>query len=122
MIGAGHIRYFLSRWGNLNRFQNQGWEAYNAMLAAFWHHRTQKRGGKHAVNRSKILPIARWILRIMLWRTGEAQRFFQQMDTDYSSDSSFAESDLDADDYDSTSSDAVDDSTVDYESSSDEQY
>jgi uncharacterized protein CbrC (UPF0167 family) len=122
MIGAGHIRYFLSRWGNLNRFQNQGWEAYNAMLAAFWHHRTQKGGGKHAVNRSKILPIARWILRIMLWRTGEAQRFFQQMDTDYSSDSSFAEKDLDANDYDSTSSDAVDDSTVDYESSSDEQY
>jgi hypothetical protein len=50
MLGAGHVRYFLSKWKNFNRLQNQGWEAYNAMIAAFWHHRTRKGGGK-------ILPI-----------------------------------------------------------------
>ena len=27
MLGAGHIRYYLVKWENLNRFQNQGWEA-----------------------------------------------------------------------------------------------
>jgi hypothetical protein len=67
MLGAGHLRYYLHKWGNLNRFQNQGWEAYNAMFTAFWHHRTQKCGGKHEVSRSKILPIARWILRLIMW-------------------------------------------------------
>jgi hypothetical protein len=113
MIGAGHFRYFLTRWGNLNRFQNQGWEAYNAMLMAFWHHRTQKGGGKHAVNRSKILPIARWILRLMLWRTGEAQRFFQRMDIDEESSSSSGVNSSDDDGYDST------DSNVNYSSESD---
>lgn len=80
LIGAGHLRFFLNRWGNLHRFQNQGWEAYNAMVTAFWHHRTQKGGGKHVVSRSKILPIARWILRLMLWRTGEAQQFFRNLE------------------------------------------
>lgn len=78
MLGAGHIRYYLQKWGNLNRFQNQGWEAYNAMITAFWHHRTRKGGGK--VNRSKIVPIAQWILRLMLWRTGEAQKYFQSLE------------------------------------------
>jgi hypothetical protein len=64
MLGAGHIRYYLRKWGNLHRFQNQGWEAYNAMITSFWHHRTRKGGGK--LNRSKIVPIAQWILRLML--------------------------------------------------------
>ncbi len=72
MLGAGHIRYYLQKWGNLNRFQNQGWEAYNAMITAFWLHQTWMGGGK--VNCSKIVPIAQWILSLMLWQTGEAQK------------------------------------------------
>mmetsp|Transcript_11066 Transcript_11066/g.15966 ORF Transcript_11066/g.15966 Transcript_11066/m.15966 type:complete len:100 (-) Transcript_11066:15-314(-) len=87
MLGAGHVRYYLKRWRNLSRFQNQGWEAYNALIAAFWHHRTQK-GGNSGLIRSRILPIARWILRLMLWRTGTAQQFFRNLETriDYSED------------------------------------
>jgi hypothetical protein len=80
MVGAGHITYFLKKWRNLNRFQNQGWESYNQQVAAFWHHRTTKGGGKHC--RSKIKPIARWLLRLMMWKTGEGDRFFQQMEHD----------------------------------------
>jgi hypothetical protein len=78
MLGAGHIRYYLKFWRNLNRFSNQGWEAYNQMVASFWHHRTTKGGSKYN-NRSRILPIARWLLRMMMWKTGEADRFFQQL-------------------------------------------
>lgn len=81
MLGAGHIRYYLKRWRNLNRFQNQGWEAYNAMIASFWHHRTKRGGGgKNEVDRSKIKPIARWILRLMLWKTGAAKEYFQNLE------------------------------------------
>ncbi len=80
MLGAGHLRYYLKKWKNLNRFQNQGWEAYNAMLAAFWHHRTRKGGGKNEKQRSKVQPIAQWILRLILWRTGEAQQFFRSLE------------------------------------------
>ena len=97
MLGAGHIRYFLRKWKNLNRFQNQGWEAYNGMIAAFWHHRTRKGGGKYISQRSQILPIARWILRVMLWRTGEAQRYFRSLDEelDLSDGDSYSSSDSD---------------------------
>jgi hypothetical protein len=48
------------------------------MITSFWHHRTCKGGGK--VNRSKILPIAQWILRLMLWQTGVAQKFFTSLE------------------------------------------
>ena len=76
MLGAGHMRYYLQKWRNLNRFQNQGWEGYNNHVACYWHHRTQK-GGR---GRSKILPIAKWLLRLMMWKTGTGQQFFQQLE------------------------------------------
>ncbi len=60
MMGAGHLRYNLTKWHNLHRFQNQGWEAYyNQQVAAFWHHQTEKGEG---CDKSKIRPIAHWIL------------------------------------------------------------
>ena len=83
MVGAGHIRYYLKKWRNLHRYQNQGWEAYNQQVAAFWHHRTTKGGTNHGaevLHRSKILPIARWLVRLMMWKTGEGDRFFQALE------------------------------------------
>ena len=95
MIGAGHIRYFLKKWRNLHRFSNQGWEAYNALVANYWHNRTQKGGGRG--DKSKILAIAQWLLRVMMWRTGEGDRFFK--DIKYGNYDSSDDSDED-DDYD----------------------
>ena len=92
LLGAGHIRYFFLKWRNLHRFSNQGWEAYNALVANYWHHRTQKGGGKG--EKSKILAIAQWLLRAMMWRTGEGDRYFKELinsdenDNDKSSDNS----------------------------------
>ena len=93
MIGAGHIRYFLKKWRNLHRFSNQGWEAYNALVANYWHHRTQKGGGRG--DKSKILAIAQWLLRVMMWRTGEGDRFFK--DIKYGNYDSSDDSDEDGD-------------------------
>jgi hypothetical protein len=73
MVGAGHVKFCLKKWRNLNRYSNQGWEYYNKTVAAFWHHRTTKGGSTN--DRSKIRAIARWTLRLMLWKTGVAQKF-----------------------------------------------
>ena len=43
-------------------------------MANYWHHRTQKGGGRG--DKSKILEIAMWLLRVMMWRTGEGDHFF----------------------------------------------
>jgi hypothetical protein len=75
MIGAGHLRCFLCKWCNLNRLSNQGWESYNVLVAAYWHHRTNRGGSKD--DRSKIRSIAHWMLRMMMWHTGEG--FFSNL-------------------------------------------
>jgi hypothetical protein len=96
MLGAGHMMYFLRKWGNLNRLSNQGWESYNALVAAYWHHRTT-RGGV-GEERSKILCIARWISRMIMWRSGEGERFFAASDdTDAEEDNSNDDDDNDLD-------------------------
>jgi len=99
MLGSGHIRFFLRKWGSLYRLQNQGWEQYNARVAAFWHHRTSKGGSKY--DNSKILPIAKWLLRLMLWKTGEGENYFINVKRDerfsYEGSSSSDESDDDDD-------------------------
>ena len=101
MLGAGHIRYFLKKWRNLNRFSNQGWEAYNALVANYWHHRTQKGGGKG--EKSKILAIAQWLLRVMMWRTGEGDRYFNELRNGNDNHDSSGDSDDDDDDDDDVS-------------------
>jgi hypothetical protein len=69
---------FFHKWLDLIGYD--GITNYNAMITSFWHHRTRKGGGKDAINRSKILPIARWILHLMLWRTGAAQSYFRSLE------------------------------------------
>jgi hypothetical protein len=80
----------------LNRFSNQGWEAYNALVANYWHHRTQKGGGKG--EKSKILAIAQWLLRVMMWRTGEGDRYFNALRNGNDNHNSSGDSDDDDDD------------------------
>ena len=98
LLGAGHIRYFLKKWRNLHRFSNQGLEAYNALVANYWHHRTQKGGGKGG-DRSKILAIAQWLLRVMMWRTGEGDHYFKVLKNSDENDNDDS-SDEDGDDND----------------------
>jgi hypothetical protein len=74
--------------------QKPGVESYNQHVDAFWKHQTQKGGNK--VDRSKIKPIARRLLRLMMWITGEGDKVFQNLEKnnllndpdDFSSDSS----------------------------------
>ena len=96
MRGAGHIRYFLKKWRNLHRFSNQGWEAYNALVANYWHHRTQKGGGRG--EKSKILAIAQWLMRVMMW-TGEGDHYFKTLRNSDENQENSDDSDEDDDDF-----------------------
>ena len=78
MVGAGHVKFYLKKWRNLNRYSNKGWEYYNKMVTAFWHHQKTKGGSKN--DRPQIRAIARWTLRLMLRKTGVAQKFFSEQE------------------------------------------
>ena len=32
LLAAGHILFYMERWGNLSNFSNQGWKSLNAMI------------------------------------------------------------------------------------------
>ena len=71
MIGAGHVSYYLKKWRNLYRYSQQGWESLNSAVKTVYFRRSQRggHGGKER-NTSKIMPIAKWVQRLLLWKSG----------------------------------------------------
>ena len=71
MIGSGHFEEYMVKWGNLNKYSQQGWEALNALIKLFFFRRTNKGGhnsGGDVTNlKSKLVPIGRLVQRRMLW-------------------------------------------------------
>jgi hypothetical protein len=59
-------------------YSQQGWEAMMGKVQSFMHWNTQ-RGGKVSgggKTKSSIYPVMLYVLRDLLWKTGDAQRFF----------------------------------------------
>ena len=70
MIGVGQFLAYMHKYGNLNKYSQQGWEASNALIKLFFFRRTSK-GGKISGDtytdlRSKLIPIRRLIQRRLL--------------------------------------------------------
>jgi hypothetical protein len=74
LLASGHISEYLRYWKSLYPHSQQGWESLNSMLKVFYFKRTARGGqggGKWANGRkSRILPIARWLLRRTMWASG----------------------------------------------------
>jgi hypothetical protein len=79
LLGAGHLYFYLKKWGNLYRYQQQGWEMKNSVIASFIFRRTRRggAGGKHGpAHTSRVEPLLQWFRRSTAWSTGDAVRFF----------------------------------------------
>jgi len=79
LLGAGHLYHYLKKWGNLYRFQQQGWEKKNGILASFCNRRTRKggAGGKYGPSHtSRIIPVMEWFQRTTAWTFGDGEAFF----------------------------------------------
>lgn len=68
MIGSGHVAEYLFKWKNLYRFSQQGWEAMNSLIKTYFFRRTSHGGGvRGASQKSRLIPIARWLQRRMIF-------------------------------------------------------
>jgi hypothetical protein len=79
LLGAGHLYFYLKKWGNLFCYQQQGWEMKNGVIASFINRRTRRggAGGKYGpAHTSRIIPVMEWFQRTTAWATGEAFLFF----------------------------------------------
>jgi len=72
MLAAGHISEYLVYWGNLYDHSQQGWEAFNSLIKTFFFRRTGRggAGNKGRGPKSRLLPIARWLSRQVIWMCG----------------------------------------------------
>ena len=79
LLGAGHLYFYLKRWGSLYRYQQQGWEMKNGIIASFINRRTRRggAGGRFGPSHtSRIIPVMEWFQRTTAWLTGDAATFF----------------------------------------------
>jgi hypothetical protein len=72
MLSSGHIAFYLRKWKNLYRYQNQGWEHLNLQITYVFHHRTQYGGhsGNTRGGSLKTWPLGMWMLRRLYWLSG----------------------------------------------------
>ena len=80
LLHAGHYAFFLSKYGNLYRFSQQGWENLNSAVKRSYHHNTQKGGGRGGS--SKLLPVMMTAARDILWRYGYLDGLFSHLGHD----------------------------------------
>jgi hypothetical protein len=83
LLGSGHALYFLKKYDCLYVYSQQGWEALNNTIQAYIHQNSQRGGkgsGQKKGEKSYIFPLVRYILRDLLWKTGDGDRFFQNLE------------------------------------------
>jgi hypothetical protein len=69
---------YMQEWRCLHRYSQQGWEALNALLKAYFFRRTNRGGlAKNSARKSKLLGIARWLQRRMMWYSGNGDALFK---------------------------------------------
>lgn len=93
MLSSSHVMRYLEEWRCLHRFSQQGWEALNALIKSYFFRRTNRGGlSKNGTKKSKLLGIARWLQRRIMWYSGHGDALFLNDDNvgceDHNSDSS----------------------------------
>ena len=83
MWGCGHIHYYMKKHRNLYRYSQQGWEGLNFKITSIFFQHTNKGGGKVTANhaRSFLIAVARFLVRDIMWRSGEGEKFFLEKDS-----------------------------------------
>jgi hypothetical protein len=73
MVASGHLSFYMREWGNLYKYSQQGWEAFNSLIKSVYFRRTQRggNGGKQDEANSRVVPVARWLQRKLFFLSGD---------------------------------------------------
>ncbi|KAI2503697.1 hypothetical protein MHU86_10757 [Fragilaria crotonensis] len=93
MLSSSHVMSYMQEWKCLNRFSQQGWVALSALIKSYFFCRTNRGGlSKNSKNKSKLLGIARWLQRHIMWYSGNGDLLFCDNEDD-ADDSSYDDND-----------------------------
>ncbi|KAI2505590.1 hypothetical protein MHU86_8832 [Fragilaria crotonensis] len=77
MLSSSHVMKYMQEWKCLHRFSQQGWEALNALIKSYFFRRTNRGGlSRNGTRKSKLLGIARWLQRRIMWYSGQGDALF----------------------------------------------
>jgi hypothetical protein len=82
MLGSGHVMYFMKKYGCLYLYSQQGWESLKNTIQTFIYQNSQRGGfgsGEHK-QKSYIFPLVRMVVRDLLWKTYEADKFYIELE------------------------------------------
>lgn len=83
LLSSGHVFYFLKKYNCLYVYSQQGWEVLNKTIQAYIHQNSQRGGkgsGPKKGEKSYIFPLVRYIIRDLLWKTGDGDGFFIELE------------------------------------------
>ena len=83
MLGSGHIKYYMKEWGNLYRYEQEGWESLNALIKSRFFLHTQRGGfvakgesaGSDPIVSNRAGSLGKWFVRNLLWKSGKANEY-----------------------------------------------
>jgi hypothetical protein len=94
IIGSGHLTYFVSKYKNLYRYSQQGWESFNQLLKHYYFNNTNHggssgNGGKDsngeyshsAATGDHCRPLMRLCQRNIMWKLGFGDSFFEKLNS-----------------------------------------
>jgi hypothetical protein len=85
LLSSSHVMRYMQEWKCLHRFSQQGWEALNALIKSYFFRRTNRGGlSKNSTEKSKLLGIARWLQRRIMWYRGIGDLLFANESDDSS--------------------------------------
>ena len=77
LLSSSHVMRYMMEWKCLYRYSQQGWEALNALIKAYFFRRTNRGGfAGNAKKKTKLLEIARWLQRRIMWYSGHGDALF----------------------------------------------
>jgi hypothetical protein len=90
ILGSGHLTYFASKYKNLYKFSQQGWESLNQLIKHFYFNNTNHggsagNGGKNAVGQyvngiisgDHCRPLMRLCQRSIMWKLDLGNAYFR---------------------------------------------
>ena len=96
MMSSGHVMRYMKEWKCLHRYSQQGWEALNALIKSYFFRRTNRGGlARNSTQKSKLLGVARWLQRRVMWYSGNGDSLFEDEDDDSSYECSSGDDDDD---------------------------
>jgi len=82
LLGSGHVYHFIKKYKCLYIYSQQGWEALNSVCTGFILQNSARGGYGSGEGRGKsyIYPLVRYLMRDLLWKTKEADRYFIEVE------------------------------------------